>query len=270
MKKLDCINARTMSAAAAAVLGLLAPAGARAADIVVETDSMAITQDSICGFAEAVEAVNTQAPFNGCDPGDGNNDRIVLGARTFQTFNTVAVARDVEIVGAGIDQTNFNTGGALGLRMESGTGFPISVKVRDLTIRDVHPSLPVTCVFVAGGAWLNLDRVRVTGCSSSGGRRPRDRQLQLHRSEVLPVPHHQQEHRQRRLAAGRGLHPADEALGSPRSGAQSVPGPGSDARRAPPGIRRLSARARATGRDRVVRRAASRRCSPVGFSVFPL
>src|SRR5262245_33227200 len=99
MTRRNCITARTAAAAAFCVLAFAG--NARAADIIVNTTSMTTTNDAFCGFGEAVQALNNQAPFNGCIAGNGNNDRILLqapGTAPYQTFASVDVARSVQII----------------------------------------------------------------------------------------------------------------------------------------------------------------------------
>ncbi|MES1208677.1 MAG: hypothetical protein ABUS79_22290, partial [Pseudomonadota bacterium] len=72
---------------------------AHAATITVNTTSMSLTNDSKCGFAEAIVAVNTKAAAYGCPAGTGS-DTIQLQAATYVPLGQLQINRSVTIKGA--------------------------------------------------------------------------------------------------------------------------------------------------------------------------
>ncbi len=91
----------TRGGVAGSVMGALMTLGsvAHPATIAVNTTSMSLTNDSKCGFAEAIVAVNTKAAAYGCPAGTGN-DTIQLQAATYVPLGILKINRSVTIKGA--------------------------------------------------------------------------------------------------------------------------------------------------------------------------
>lgn len=109
---------------------------AHATTITVNTTSMTLTNDSQCGLAEAIVAVNTKAAAYGCPAGTGS-DTIQLQAATYVPLGMLRINRSVTIKGA-------TPNPALGLMTEIGAGNITSADGALFYVADVNGPMTVT------------------------------------------------------------------------------------------------------------------------------
>ncbi len=131
-----------------AVLPVLAPAPAYAADITVDTTADDITVNGNCTLREAIEAANTDAAVDGCTAGSGD-DTITLAADTYELTIAGAdedanqtgdldISSNITIQGDGAETTIIQGGPSAGNgidRVFHITAAGSTVTLNDVTVR---------------------------------------------------------------------------------------------------------------------------------------
>jgi hypothetical protein len=180
---LFCVGPVAVGAAVAA-----APQEAAAAVITVN----AAAPGPGCSFSEAVEALNAQTS-NGCTPGNGVNDTILMPARVsaYTSSNNVAILRSVTIVGAAPSNTVLQFSGGAREGETALHGCPaagmcpaegIVVTIRNLTLRGTDGN-QLGGLFVERGTFT-LSNVRFTNFGFAGVRNGNEGSISIEGSRI--------------------------------------------------------------------------------------
>ncbi len=143
---------------------------ASATIINVNTTSMSLTNDSKCGLAEAIVAVNNRAAAYGCPAGTGS-DIIQLQAATYATSGELDIARAVTIKGAAQDPA---LGLATTIAFSGGTAFVVSDSngAMSVTFQNLYLQGPYAAGSSLAGIWAfsytGGSTVHVLGCWVGG------------------------------------------------------------------------------------------------------
>ncbi|HEY1855473.1 MAG TPA: choice-of-anchor Q domain-containing protein [Solirubrobacterales bacterium] len=148
---------RTLLSLLVVLAAFAAPAAARATTIIVNTEAPEAPSPA-CGLKDAIAAVDSSNPVNGCPAGEvGVVDRIEFALpspATISVSSPLEISEDVEIIGPGAGQLTVS-GGHVSRVFEAQAG---AISISGLTIADGMTSELGAGMYVQGPATVELER----------------------------------------------------------------------------------------------------------------